>query len=175
MAEAIVFLIFAAVALAGAIGVVTASNPVHSAMGLLATMFSLAVLYLLLDAPFVAVVQIIIYAGAVMTLFLFVIMLIGVDTSDAYGAQLPVQRAMTAAVAVGLFAVVAVAGRVAWVTGSDAFGKPDLYGSAEAVADEVFGTWTVVFLSTVMLLTIAALGTIALAYYQLGPNREDAS
>lgn len=175
MAEAIVFLVFAAVALAGAVGVVTASNPVHSAMGLLATMFSLAVLYLLLDAPFVAVVQIIIYAGAVMTLFLFVIMLIGVDTSDAYGAQLPLQRALTAAVSVGLFAVVAVAGRVAWVTGSDAFGKPNLYGSAEVVADEVFGTWTVVFLSTVMLLTIAALGTIALAYYQLGPNREDAS
>ncbi len=174
MAETIVFIIFAAVALGGAIGMVTASNPVYSAMGLLSTMFSLAVLYLVLDAPFVAVVQVIIYAGAMMTLFLFVIMLIGVDKSDAYGAHVPAQRMMTAGVAVGFFAAVALAGRAAWVTGSAAFGSPNLYGSAEAVADEVFGTWTVVFLSTVMLLTIAALGTIALAYYELGPGEEEA-
>ncbi|GMQ93773.1 MAG: hypothetical protein BMS9Abin12_1253 [Acidimicrobiia bacterium] len=175
MAEAIVFIIFAALALIGAVSMVTASNPVYSAMGLLTTMFSLAVLYLLLDAPFVAVVQVIIYAGAVMTLFLFVIMLIGVDKSDAYGAQVPAQRAMTAVVGIGLFAAIALAGRAAWVTGSAAFGNPNLFGSAEEVADEVFGTWTVVFLSTVMLLTIAALGTIALAYYHIESAEEEAS
>ncbi|RLE16757.1 MAG: hypothetical protein DRJ28_00910 [Actinobacteria bacterium] len=175
MAETIVFIIFAAVALVGAIGMVTASNSVYSAMGLLTTMFSLAVMYLLLDAPFVAVVQVIIYAGAVMTLFLFVIMMIGVDKSDAYGAQLPIQRAMTAVVAAGFFAAVALAGRAVWVTGSSAFGRPNLYGSAEAVADEIFGTWTVVFLSIVMLLTIAAIGTIALAYFHLGSTEEEAS
>jgi len=165
MAETIVFIIFAAVALVGAITMVTARNPVYSAIGLLGAMFAIAVLYVVLDAHFVAAVQVIIYAGAVMTLFLFVIMLIGVDTSDAYGKVVPAQRIMTAIVAVGFFAAIVLAGRSAWITGSDVFGNAEFNGTIEAVADELFGTWTIVFLSTVMLLTIAALGTIALAYF----------
>ena len=104
------------------------------------------------------------YLGG-MTLFLFVIMLIGVDKPDAYGPAVPAQRIMTAVVSVGLFASIALAGRTAWVTGSDAFGTPNLNGTIENVSDELFGTWTVVFLATVMLLTIAAVGTIALAYF----------
>ena len=172
MAEVIVFLIFAAAALAGAISMVGARNPVYSAVGLLATMFSIAVMYVLLDAHFIAAVQVIIYAGAVMTLFLFVIMLVGVDKPEAYGPQIPAQRIMTIVVAIGFFAAIALAGQAAWVTGSDAFGTPNLNGTAEAVADEIFGTWVVVFLSTVMLLTIAALGTIALAYFQDVPAEE---
>lgn len=172
MAETIVFIIFAAVALVGAVSMIAASNPVYSAIGLLATMFAIAVLYVVLDAHFIAAVQVIIYAGAVMTLFLFVIMLIGVDKSDAYGAQVPAQRVVTAVVALGLFGSLALAGRAAWITGSTAFGTPDLNGTAEVVADELFGTWTVVFLSTVMLLTIAALGTIALAYYRDIPTEK---
>ncbi len=172
MAETVVFIIFAAVALVGAVSMVTASNTVYSAIGLLSAMFAIAVLYIVLDAHFVAAVQVIIYAGAVMTLFLFAIMLIGVDKSDAYGKQVPVQRMMTAVVALGLFGAIALAGRAAWITGSGAFGTPDLNGTAEAIADELFGTWTVVFLSTVMLLTIAAIGTIALAYFRDVPDGE---
>jgi NADH-quinone oxidoreductase subunit J len=172
MAETILFITFAAVALVGAVSMIMASNPVYSAIGLLASMFAIAVLYVMLDAHFIAAVQVIIYAGAVMTLFLFVIMLIGVDKPNAYGAQVPAQRIMTAVVAVGLFASIALAGRSAWITGSDAFGVTDLNGTAEAVADELFGTWMIVFLSTVMLLTIAALGTIALAYYRDLPVEE---
>jgi NADH-quinone oxidoreductase subunit J len=172
MAETIVFIIFAAIALAGAVSMVMASNPVYSAMGLLAAMFAIAVLYVTLDAHFIAAVQVIIYAGAVMTLFLFVIMLIGVDKPDAYGKQVPAQRLMTAVVALGLFGSLALAGRAAWITGTSAFGSVDLNGTAEAVAEELFGTWTVVFLSTVMLLTIAALGTIALAYFRDVPEEE---
>ena len=172
MAETIVFVIFAAVALVGAVSMITASNPVYSAMGLLAAMFSLAVLYVMLDAHFIAAVQVIIYAGAVMTLFLFVIMLIGVDKPDAYGEQVPAQRVITAIVALGLFGSIVLAGRAAWITGSDAFGTANLNGTAEAVADELFGTWMIVFLSTVMLLTIAALGTIALAYFRDVPEEE---
>lgn len=175
MAEVIIFAIFGAVALAGAVSMVGARNTVYSAVGLLTTMFSIAVMYILLDAHFIAVVQVIIYAGAVMTLFLFVIMLIGVDKSDAYGSQVPAQRILTWIVAVGFFAVIALAGRAAWVTGSDAFGTPDLNGTIETVADELFGTWTIVFLSTVMLLTIAALGTIALAYFGSEMDDEDAT
>jgi NADH-quinone oxidoreductase subunit J len=175
MAEVVVFGIFAAVALVGAISMLFAHNPVYSAIGLLATMFAIAVMYVLLDAHFVAAVQVIVYAGAVMTLFLFVIMLIGVDKSDAYGQQIPAQRIMTVVVAFGLFAAVALAGRSAWITGSDVFGAADLNGTIENVADELFGTWMIVFLSTVMLLTIAALGTIALAYFGIEIEDEEAT
>ena len=174
MAETIVFIIFAAVALAGAVAMLTARNPVHSAIGLLSTMFSIAIMYILLDAHFVAVVQVIIYAGAVMTLFLFVIMLIGVDRPGAYGVRPVVQHVMTWVVAIGLFTVLVIAivgAREIWAEGLPAFGVPDLNGTIENVADELFGTWTIVFLSTVMLLTIAALGTIALAYF--GPEADD--
>jgi len=175
MAEVIVFGIFAAVALVGAIVMVTASNPVYSVVGLLSTMFSIAVFYVMLDAHFVAAVQVIIYAGAVMTLFLFVIMLIGVDTSDVYGERTTAQQVMTAIVALGLFAAIVLAAQAAWVTGSDAFGAIDLNGTIENVADELFGTWTILFLSTVMLLTIAALGTIALAYFGHAVEDEEAT
>jgi NADH-quinone oxidoreductase subunit J len=175
MGELIVFIIFAAVALVGAIVMVTFSNTVYSAIGLLSAMFSIAVLYILLDAHFIAAVQVIVYAGAVMTLFLFAIMLIGVDRPDTYGAVSLGQKIMTAVVAVGLFAVILLAGKAAWVTGSSAFGAVDLNGTIENVADELFGTWTIVFLSTVMLLTIAALGTIALAYFGHGPKDEEAT
>jgi len=175
MGELVVFIIFAAVSLVGAIVMVTASNTVNSAVGLLAAMFSIAVLYILLDAHFIAAVQVIVYAGAVMTLFLFVIMLIGVDKPDAYGPAEVGQRMMTAIVSIGFFSVIVLAGRTVWVTGSNAFGTPDLNGTIENVADELFGNWTIVFLSTVMLLTIAAVGTIALAYFGSQPSDDEAT
>ena len=146
----------------------TARNPVYSAMGLLIVMFAMALFYVLLDAHFVAAVQLLVYAGAVMTLFLFVIMMIGVDKREDNAETIPFQRVITFVVAGGLAAVIILAGRQAWVTGSDAFGTPDLVGTIETVADSLFGTWTIAFLSTVLLLTIAALGTIALALF--GPT-----
>ncbi len=168
MAETIVFIIFAAVALAGAFAMLSARNAVFSAMGLLTAMFAIAVLYVLLDAHFIAAVQVIIYAGAVMTLFLFVIMLIGVDRSVAEQEQIPFQRVITIVLAVGFFAVIVFAGRAAWITGSSLFADAEMNGTIEAVADELFGTWMIPFLTTVFLLTIAAVGTIALAHF--GPG-----
>ena len=165
MAETIVFAIFAVVAIAGGIVMVTARNPVYSAMGLLTAMFSIAVLYVLLDAAFIAAVQIIIYAGAVMTLFLFVIMLIGVDRAEDTTEEIPFQRPLTVIVSLGLLAVILVAGRQAWITGSRLLGDSDLAGTIENVADELFGTWTVAFMATIFLLTIAAVGTVALAKF----------
>lgn len=166
--ELVIFVIFAVTAVAGAFALIGARNPVYSAMGLLTTMFSIAVFYILLDAQFIAAVQVLIYAGAVMTLFLFVIMLIGVDRSDRHEEIIPFQRILTVVFAVAVLALFAVAGRQAWVTGSSAFADPDLIGTVENVADALFGTWTIAFLTTVFLLTIAAVGTIALA--QFGPG-----
>lgn len=170
MAEVVVFVVFAIAALAGALTMLSARNPVFAAMGLLMTMFSVAVFYILLDAQFVAAVQVIIYAGAVMTLFLFVIMLIGVDRSENLTEPIPFQRPLTLTLAFGLFAVIAIAGRSAWVTAPATVGG-DGSGTIENVADELFGTWTIPFLATVFLLTIAAVGTVALAHFGPGGLR----
>ena len=88
-AELFVFIIFGIAALAGAFTLLFARNPVYSAMGLLLAMLSMAVFYVLMDAHFIAVVQVLIYAGAVMTLFLFVIMLIGVDKQESREETIP--------------------------------------------------------------------------------------
>jgi NADH-quinone oxidoreductase subunit J len=167
MAETVVFVVFAVAALAGAVTMLWARNPVFAAMGLLLAMFSVAVFYILLDAHFVAAVQVIIYAGAVMTLFLFVIMLIGVDRSEDHAEQIPLQRTITIVLAAGLFAVIAVSGRAAWVTGTVVIGE-GAKGTIGNIADDLFGTWTIPFLATVFLLTIAAVGTVALAHF--GPG-----
>ena len=79
MVDTIVFLVAAAICLAGAFGVILARNPVHSALMLVMTLFGIAVLFVSLEAHFLAAVQVIVYAGAIVVLFLFVIMLLGVD------------------------------------------------------------------------------------------------
>jgi NADH-quinone oxidoreductase subunit J len=165
----VVFFLAAAVAVAGALVMVLARNPVHSAIGLLSTMFAIAVLYVLQDAHFVAAIQVLVYAGAVMTLFLFVIMLIGVDKSEGREERIPFQRPIAFAASVGLAVVIVIAGAAAWFTGGTTFGVTELNGTIEVVADALFGTWVLALLSTVLLLTVAAVGAIALAYY---PDRE---
>ena len=77
-----VFAVAAAIVLAGAIGVVVARNPVHSALMLVMTLFGVAVLFVLQQANFLAAVQVIVYAGAIVVLFLFVIMFLGVDREE---------------------------------------------------------------------------------------------
>jgi NADH-quinone oxidoreductase subunit J len=170
--ELVVFIIFGVAALAGAFTLVAARNPVYSAMGLLLTMVSMAVFYVLLDAHFVAVVQVIIYAGAVMTLFLFVIMLIGVDKEESREEKIPFQRPIVAVLAGGLILLVILAGQTTWVVFTDG-GTP--VGTIENIADELFGTWMLPFQATILLLTIAAVGSLALALYEGGSRTGAAS
>ena len=171
MTETVVFAVFAIAAIAGGLVMVGARNPVYSAMGLLTTMFSMAVFYVLNDAHFVAAVQVIVYAGAVMTLFLFVIMLIGVDREDDRTERLPRQRPLALLLGLGLLALVLVAARAAWITGFGIFTGSPVNGTIENVADELFGTWMIPFQATVLLLTIAAVGTVALAQFGSRPPR----
>ena len=168
--ELVVFIIFAIAALAGAFVLVMARNPVYSAMGLLMTMFSMAVFYILNEAPFIAAVQVLIYAGAVMTLFLFVIMFIGVDKSFDADEVIPFQRPIAIVLGVGLFALLAIAAQGVWVTGSSLFSGKSL-GTIENVSDELFGNWLLPFEATVLLLTIAAVGTVALARFEISEPR----
>jgi NADH-quinone oxidoreductase subunit J len=167
--EVVVFVIFALAAVGGALVMVAARNAVYSAMGLLLTLFSVAVFYVLNLGHFIAAVQVIVYAGAVMTLFLFVIMLIGVDRAEDRTERLPAQRPAAVALGVALLVLVLLAGRAAWVTGVTP-GAPQggVDGTIEAMAAELFDGWTLAFLGTALLLTIAAVGTIALAQFRPG-------
>src|SRR5437660_7932405 len=99
----LVFLIAAVAVLAGALGVVTSRNPVHAALMLVMTLFGVAVLFVAQQADFLAVVQVIVYAGAIVVLFLFVIMLLGVDTAENLEAE-PLVGQRPAAIALGALA-----------------------------------------------------------------------
>ncbi|MDX1449731.1 MAG: NADH-quinone oxidoreductase subunit J [Acidimicrobiia bacterium] len=169
MIETVFFVIFAAASITGAITMVWSRNPVHSAMGLMLTMFSLAVFYVLNLGHVIAAVQVIVYAGAVMTLFLFVIMLIGVDRAEDRSEQLPFQRQAAVILAAGFAVAVLLAGGTAWWT--DEGPEEIVNGTIEAVSEEFFDRWLLPFEVTALLLIIAAAGTIALA--QFAPRRRD--
>jgi NADH-quinone oxidoreductase subunit J len=170
MVETILFVIAALAALAGAVTVVLARNPIYSAVGLLGTLFSVAVLYVVQLAHLVAAVQVIVYAGAVMTLFLFVIMLIGVDKEENREETLPGQRRWVGAVAgvIILFAAgVALFGDFAWVpAATDAVDQEATNGTVQAIAEPLFTDWVLAFEATALLLTIAAAGAVVLAQFR---------
>jgi len=143
MVEIVVFVICAGVALAGALGVVFSRNPVHSALGLVATLFAIAVLFINQNAQFLGVVQVIVYTGAIVVLILFVIMLLGVDKDEDIDTEpLVGQRvaAVVAAVAIlgGVSAVFFVEGRNGEaVTGQVAVTDPIVPGLTGTNAAEV--------------------------------------
>ena len=169
MAETLLFVVMGVAALAGAGTVVIARNPVYSAMGLLGTLLSVAVLYVAQLAHLVAAVQVIVYAGAVLTLFLFVIMLIGVDRDERRDETLPFQRWIVGglAVIIVLFAAgITFFGDFAWVPAATSTIPDATNGTVEAVAEPLFTDWVLAFEATALLLTIAAAGAIALAHYR---------
>src|ERR1700759_4703135 len=118
--DILVFAASAAVILVGAIGVVTSRNPVHAALSLVMTLFGVAVLFIEQEADFLAAVQVIVYAGAIVVLFLFVIMFLGVDRRENIEAeQLKGQRPLALLlVFVSIGAVIALAVSSRWVTGA---------------------------------------------------------
>jgi len=108
--ELVVFFSAAVMILGGAIGVIAMKNPVHAALGLVLTLFGVAVQFVALGAHFVAVVQIIVYAGAIVVLFLFVIMLLGIDrTMDLQVEPIPLQRPLALVMGVGLVGLLGAA------------------------------------------------------------------
>lgn len=169
MVEALLFVVVGLAALVGAVTVVVARNPVHSALGLLATLLAVAVLYVVQLAHLVAAVQVIVYAGAVLTLFLFVIMLIGVDRDEAWEEKLPYQRWVVGAVSlvIILFAAgLTLFGDFDWVPAATSTLPSTTSGTVEAVAAPLFTDWVLAFEATALLLTIAAAGAIALAHFR---------
>lgn len=105
MVELFVFVVAAAACLAGAVGVVTSRNPVHAALSLVGTLFGIAVLFVAQEANFLAAVQVIVYAGAIVVLFLFVLMLLGIDRAEDLTIE-PIAGQRIAAVVLGICVLV---------------------------------------------------------------------
>ncbi len=167
-----VFCVAAALVIAGAIGVVLARNPVHAALMLVMTLFGIALLFVLQNAPFLAAVQVIVYAGAIVVLFLFVIMFLGVDREENIAVeplrgQRPLAIGLVALATTGLLLL----GQVShWVTGAPHVAGPDTGQSNVALLGKsVFTTYLFPFEATAALLVIAVVGAVVLARRPVGP------
>ena len=166
MLDLILFAIPALFVLAGALIVIFAKNPVHNSMGLVLTLASLAVVYITLNATFVAMVQMLVYAGAVMTLFLFVIMMIGVDKAEQTREEIKGQTFLV------LGTLILLGSLLAYVFINSGF-KWDLWfpavdysieGTPDLIASTLFTGWVFPFEVISILLIVAATAAIALAY-----------
>lgn len=162
--EIYLFALFASLATLGAVGVIALRNPVHSALSLATVFISLAGLYVFLSAPFIAVAQVMIYAGAILILFLFVIMLLSPDIEHGSSA-LPVQKPI--AVLFGLLLILELAFAVASVILPIGQGQytPELIaeiGDTQAVGALLFTDFLLPFEITSLLLLVAIVGVVVL-------------
>jgi len=167
MVEVITFVACAAVVLGGAVGVISSRNAVHSALSLVATLFGIAVLFVQLEAHLLAAVQVIVYAGAIVILFLFVIMLLGVDREEDLRTE-PIagQRVLAVAMGMGLLgaALIALLAGASAVTGRPEAvqANADDVPNVEQVAEVLFTDYVAAFEITGILLTIAVVAAVLL-------------
>ena len=160
MLHLVLFLVFGAICVAGAINLLAQTHPISSALSLVVVMASLAVEYLLLGAEFVAAVQVIVYAGAVMVLFVFVIMLLNAGAEERTNGS-------HVALALGVPGVLAGGLLVAWTllkrsdTGTVALGS--LHGDPKTIASLLFHEFLLPFEITSILVLIAIMGAVVLA------------
>jgi NADH-quinone oxidoreductase subunit J len=164
--EAVAFWILGPLALAGGLGMVFARNAVHSALWLVLTMLSLGVLYMVQQAPFLGFVQIIVYTGAIMMLFLFVLMLVGRDSSDSVVEVLRGQRLAALVLGVGLagLTVGAVARSLTDVTPANLVRQNAGGGNVANLGKSVFTDYLFPFELTSALLITAAVGAMVLGF-----------
>jgi len=166
--DATIFAIAAVMILSGAIGVVVARNPVHSALMLVLTLFGVAVLFVEQQANFLAAVQVIVYAGAIVVLFLFVIMFLGVDRRENIAIDpLPAQRPLAVGlVALGLAGLLLLGVAAHWSVGAHSVAgqaRGQSGGDVAALGRSVFTTYLFPFEVTAALLVIAVVGAVVLA------------
>jgi NADH-quinone oxidoreductase subunit J len=157
--EGILFYLFAGVAIGGALAVVSFRNPIYSALSLLLTLFSIAALFLLMQATFVAVVHIAVYAGAIIILFLFVIMLMGVkkdevdDVSPAY---------KWATLFAGLCLAFVLAKAIMIIFRNSIPATNSLIGDAQALGSLIFSKYLLPFELISLLILVAVIGAVYL-------------
>ena len=171
MMETIVFVISAAMVLGGGLGVVLRSHPVHAALSMVLALFGVAVMFVSQEAHFLAAVQVIVYAGAIVVLFLFVIMLLGVDTADDLRIEpFKVQRPLAAIAGLGIVGLVSAAvitSRDSLRARGTGLALPSETGDGDSnikqLAENLFTDHVVAFEVTSVLLVVAVVGTVLLA------------
>ncbi|WP_152362137.1 NADH-quinone oxidoreductase subunit J [Microlunatus speluncae] len=167
----VAFWLLAPIMILGALGLVLAKRPVHSALCLAVVMISLAIQYAALEAPFLFAVQIIVYTGAILMLFLFVLMLVGVDAADSLVETIKGQRVLAGIAGLG-FAVLligavgnAIVGNPLGLTQANAgLGEGGFGGNAQGLAALIFNDYVFAFEATAALLITAAVGAMVLAH-----------
>jgi len=162
--EAVLFWVLAPISVVAALGLIFAKKAVHAAMGMALVMINLGVFYVAQSADFLGIVQIFVYTGAVMMLFLFVLMLIGVDSSDSLVETIKGQKVAGFVLALGLGVILIAA--IGSVTFASPVGlaKANVDGNVTGVADLIFGKYVWVFEVTSALLITAALAAMVLAH-----------
>jgi NADH-quinone oxidoreductase subunit J len=161
--ETVAFWILAPIAVLASVGMLFSKKAVHSALCLALTMICLALFYIAQDAPFLGIVQVVVYTGAVMMLFLFVLMLVGVDSSDSLVETLRGQRLAAAAATIG-FAVLLLGGLGALTVDSVGLEEANAEGNIEGIANVLFSDYVFAFEVTSALLITAALGAMVLTH-----------
>ncbi len=171
--EVFTFLVAGAICVGGALGVVLFRNPVHNALSLVATLFGVAVLFIAQEAYFLAAIQVIVYAGAIVILFLFVIMLLGVDQAEAIERDpFRLRRTITvlggAVLLAGSVAILLAAGQR--TTGREAATAPldPAVPDVERLGRAIFTDYVFAFEITALLLTVAVVGAVVLTRRSTG-------
>ena len=162
-ADLVVFWVIAPISVLSGAAMVLARNAVHAALLLIVNFFTLAVFFLVLGSPFLFVVQIIVYAGAIMVLFLFVIMLLGVDRRDSLKERVLAQRWLALLLGAALIAEVALAVRAGIGFGNHGavtFARLNRGGNVQALARVLFNSYFFPFEVTSILLIVAAIGAM---------------
>jgi NADH-quinone oxidoreductase subunit J len=163
-AEFVVFFFIAPLAVLSALLMVFARHAVRAALLLVINLFCLAVFYVVLEAHFLAAVQVVVYAGAIMVLFLFVIMLLGVDREESLKEKIRAQRPIAILFALALTAGLYVAVRTGVMHSLQAVGltQANASGNVEGLAETLFTSYVLPFEVTSLLLVVAAVGALVL-------------
>jgi len=170
--EAVMFWFLAPLAVLAALGMLLVKKAVHSALLLAWVMITLAIFYIAQDALFLGIVQIVVYTGAVMMLFLFILMLVGVDASDSLKETIPGLRPIAITAAIGFGGLLtSLIGRA--TLGHSAFGleKANAAGNVQSLAQLLFSDYVWPFEVVSALLITAALGAMVLAHHQRAVER----
>ncbi|MEX0769363.1 MAG: NADH-quinone oxidoreductase subunit J [Balneolaceae bacterium] len=167
------FVLLAVLALSSALAMVLNKNTVNSALFLVLNMISIAGLYLLLQAQFLAIIQILVYAGAIMVLFLFVIMLLNVDDEEQFLHTFRVKYF------IAFILGVVVLGQILYSLGGVAELLPEIspemarVGTVEAIGDVLFTDYLFAFEMTAILLTAAVVGALMVAQYRIHKTEQE--
>ena len=167
----IIFYIFAALSVLGGLGVLLLRNPIHCALSLVGTFFCLGAIYVMLNAEFVAVIQVLVYAGAIMVLFLFVLMLLSSKDSEKYANKWPIGKILAAILSLGIFEQIASLFNASELQlgpkGEYPLEVVEEVGSIALIGRLLFTDYILAFEIIAILLLVAVIGAVVIAKRRL--------